>query len=90
MYMKNIILMGAVLACSGCAVAWGGPQKIEHTSKSSVTISYDPSLTNMGEVQNIAQKHCDQYNKDALPGKNLNSPWGYVTLSFRCNKRATL
>lgn len=90
MYMKNALLLLGLISLSGCAMSWGGPYKIEHTNPSSITISYDPSLTNMGEVQNIAQQHCDQYNKDALPGKDMKSPWGYITLSFRCNKRATL
>lgn len=72
---------------TGCAVVWGKPYKVEFMSESSVNVTYDPALTNMGEVQNVAQAHCAKYGKDAYPGKDMSSPWGLTSLVFRCQPR---
>jgi hypothetical protein len=77
-----------ILPLCGCAVAWGQDHKIEFASSSSITINYDPSLTNMGEVQNVAQEHCSKYKKDAVPQGNSTSPWGMTNISFLCVKRS--
>jgi hypothetical protein len=86
--MKNAILI--ILACltlSGCAAAWGSAYKVRFESSSSVTISYDPSLTTLGTLQNVAQQHCDKYHKDAAPQATSMNAWGLVDASFACKKR---
>jgi hypothetical protein len=42
-----------IFAVIGCVAVWGQPYKVEFASSSSITINFDPSLTNMGEVQNV-------------------------------------
>ena len=85
--IRFISLFVSVLLLSACAAVWGMPYKVVFQSSSSITISYDPMLTNWGEVQNVAQTHCDQYGKDAMPGDATKSDWGLVTKSFNCKKR---
>jgi hypothetical protein len=76
-----------VLAVMGCVAVWGEPYKVEFASSSSITINFDPSLSNMGEVQNVAQAHCDQFGKDAIPQTSQDSMWGLRNMSFFCKKR---
>ncbi len=83
--MTTVLL--AICALSGCVAVWGAPYKVEFKSSSSITFSYDPMMANWGEVQNIAQAHCDQYGKDAVPGRETGSPWGLNTRAFDCKKR---
>ena len=76
-----------VFSLTSCAVAWGSAHKVEFANQSSITINFDPSLTNMGEVQTFAQKHCSQFGKDAIPGQSDTSFWHMRTISFVCQKR---
>jgi hypothetical protein len=85
--MRSIIVLSAFIALTGCAAAWGKPYKTEFQSPSSITINYDAGLTNMGEVQNVAQTHCAAYGKDAVPGASQTSDWGMRTTSFDCITR---
>lgn len=82
--MRIAILIMA-LGLTGCAVAWGKAYKVEFASPSSITINFDPSLTNMGRVQGVAQEHCAKYGKNAVPGEHQNSHWGLRTTSFVCS-----
>lgn len=85
--MKMVAVLMLLLVMTGCAAVWGKPYKVEFQSSSSITINFDPALTNMGEVQNVAQQHCDQYKKDALPQGERTSPWGLTNISFNCVNR---
>jgi hypothetical protein len=71
----------------GCALAWGQPYKVEFASSSSITINFDPSLTSIGEVQHVAQAHCDKFGKDAVPQVSQDSPWEMRSTSFVCQTR---
>jgi hypothetical protein len=82
-----IIMAAPIFAVIGCVAVWGKPYKVEFASSSSITINFDPSLTNMGEVQNVAQAHCDQFGKDAIPQASQGSMWALRTMSFLCKKR---
>lgn len=84
----GLYLAAVGLALGGCAAVWGSPYKVEFASPSSITINFDPGLTNMGEIQNVAEQHCQQYGKDALPQDKDASPWGLRTISFLCQPRA--
>jgi hypothetical protein len=86
MKSKSIVVMASGLL-SACALAWGQSYHVEFASSSSITINYDPGLTNMGEIQNVAQENCDKYGKDAIPQSKSNSPWGLSTMSFVCVRR---
>jgi hypothetical protein len=70
---------------AGCAGSQ--PYKTEFASSSSVTINYNPDLTNMGDVQNVAQVQCDKYGKDAIQQSSMDSAWGLRNASFACTKR---
>ena len=82
-----LLAVGCGFFLASCAAVWGKPYKLEFASSSSVTITYDPMLTNMGEVQNAAQAHCETFGKDALPGKDIESPWRLISMSFNCKNR---
>jgi hypothetical protein len=79
------------VAMTGCAAVWGLSYNVEFASSSPITINFDPGLTNMGEVQNIAQAHCDKFDKfgkDAVPQGGETGPWGLRNMSFRCEHRS--
>ena len=85
----HVALRVAIIAIvlTGCAAVWGKPYKVDFASSSSITINFDPSLTNMGEVQNAAQEHCAQFGKDAIPQASQDSVLGLRNMSFLCKKR---
>jgi hypothetical protein len=56
-------------------------------ARQSITINFDPALTSMGEVQSIAERHCDEFGEDALPSTSVDSPWGLRNTSFVCKPR---
>lgn len=95
MLIKTRIFVGvgcATLSLTGCnsvPVGWGKSYETEFASSSSITIKYDPVISSMGEAQNAAQKHCDQYGKDAVPQAESRSSFGGVlkSASFVCVKR---
>lgn len=87
-YIYIILLCTVVIiGLPGCVAVWGAPYKIEFKSRSSITFSYDPMMANWGEVQNIAQAHCDQYDKDAVVHKQTRSDWGLMTVDYTCKNR---
>jgi hypothetical protein len=81
----SVAIMAPVI--TECAVAWGKPYNVEFASSSSITINYDPGLTSMGEVQNVAQAHCDKYGKDAIPQGSQDRMWKLRDVSFICKTR---
>jgi hypothetical protein len=84
---RCIIMAVTSFAVIGCVAVWGQPYKVEFASSSSITINFDPSLTNMGEVQNVAQAHCNKFGKDAIPQTSQDSVWALRNISFLCKKR---
>ena len=85
--MKNCWLLTCLVLLSACAAVWGQPYHVEFASSSSITINFDPALTNMGEIQNVAQENCNKYGKDAIPQGRSNSPSASSNMSFVCVKR---
>ncbi len=85
--LRVAIIATILTALTGCAAVWGKPYKVDFASVSSITINFDPSLTNMGEVQNVAQEHCAQFGKDAIPQASQDSVWGLRNMSFLCKRR---
>jgi hypothetical protein len=85
--IKLLAIVLLLISGTGCVAVWGAPYKVEFASSSSITINFDPALTNMGEIQNIAQQHCDKYHKDAVPQAKNDSPWALSTMSFMCQRR---
>lgn len=86
MRRKAITAIGA-LSLSGCALAWQDTHKVEFASNSSITIQYDPALTNFGAIQTVAQKHCASFNRDAIPQGSKNEYGGTESASFLCRPR---
>ena len=84
-----VALLAALEGCtlSGCAAAWGEPYHVDFQSPSSITINFDPGLASIGDVQSVAQAHCTQYGKDAVPQLSQDSMWGLRSTSFRCVSR---
>ena len=80
-----VIISLALVGLGGCAGSQ--PYKTEFASSSWVNINYNPDLTNVGEVQNVAQVQCDKYGKDAITQSSVDSAWGLRNASFACTKR---
>lgn len=83
--LVSLALIGSTL--SACVAVWGEPYKVEFASPSSITINFDPALTNMGEVQHVAQTHCAQFGKDAVPEVSQDTMWELRTTSYACKPR---
>jgi hypothetical protein len=75
---------------AGCALAWGTSYKVELENSSSITINYDPSLTNITEVQNVAKVHCAEFHSDAISQGSEDRMWGLRNTSFLCKPRIEL
>ena len=84
MRLQLICVVGSGLLLSSCMAVWGDSHKTEFANASSITFNSDPSFVNMGELQKEAQIHCQQYGKDAVPGKSEMSPWGLRAITFLC------
>jgi hypothetical protein len=82
------ITLSISVALSGCIAAWGSSYKVEFESSSMITIDFDPSATTMGNIQGVAQQHCDKYGKDAIPQSSDTSYWGIRSASFMCQARS--
>ena len=80
-----VIISLAIANLAGCAGSQ--PYKTEFVSSSTVAINYNPDLTNVGEVQNVAQVQCDRYGKDAIAQSSAYGAWGLLNASFACTKR---
>ncbi len=76
------------LSLTGCALAWQKAYHVDFSSSSSMTINYDPDLTSVGDLQNVAQEHCSKYNKDALPQAVVPGQLDLRSISFICTKRS--
>jgi hypothetical protein len=83
-----VVLLAVSITASGCIAAWGSTYKVEFESSSMITIDFDPSATTMGNIQGVAQQHCDKYGKDAIPQSSDTSYWGIRSASFLCQARS--
>ena len=89
MRVFGVLAMLAIsITASGCIAAWGSSYKVEIESASMITIDFDPSATTMGNIQGVAQQHCDKYGKDAIPQSSDTSYWGIRSASFTCQARS--
>lgn len=79
--------LGMTAVLSGCVMAWGASHKVEFANSSSITISSDPAFTNMGELQGVAQEHCDKFGRDAIPQVSQDGAWGLRSTTYRCVNR---
>lgn len=87
MLLRVASLTTLAFSLAGCVAVWGENYKVEFASPTSITINFDPGLTNMGEVQHVAQQHCAQFGKDAVPGMSQDTMWKLRTTSFDCKPR---
>jgi uncharacterized protein involved in exopolysaccharide biosynthesis len=84
---RVLVVLAIAPAMAGCIAAWGSSYKVEFESSSMITIDFDPSATTMGNIQGVAQQHCDKYGKDAIPQSSDTSYWGIRSASFLCQSR---
>ena len=66
--LKMGALCIGILSLTGCVLVWGKAYKVEFSDSTSITMEYDPALTDIGDLQNVAESHCSHYGKDAVPG----------------------
>lgn len=72
------------LGLAGC----GPGYQVEFQNQASITYWYDPARQTMGRVQNLAQEHCSQYGKDALPQAESGDRFAGKSVSFVCRPRS--
>ena len=89
-FRRVVTFMAVALAVAGCAGVWGNSYKVELKSLSSITITYDPGLTNISEIRNVAQVHCAEFHADATSQGSQDSTWGFRNTSFICKPRVEL
>lgn len=89
--MKNIVIV-SVIVLTGCAsaVGWGKKYEVVHKTSKTITIKYDSVLADMKDFAFLADAHCKEVGKEAIPdyGRNDsqgNSGYGGIqTVTFRC------
>jgi hypothetical protein len=82
--------MGALaLACgvSGCLAVWGATYKVRYQNETGIGIDFDPLVTTLGNVQVVAQGHCDRYGKGAFVRHEDKNTWGVRSIQFVCRER---
>lgn len=72
----GLVTVSLCVALSGCAAVWGRAYKVEFLNSSRVVINYDPALTDVGSLLNVAQRKCQLYGKDAEPVQILPAELG--------------
>lgn len=82
-----LIMLSIAVAASGCIAAWGSSYKVQLETPSLIAIDFDPGATTMGNVQVVAQQHCDKYGKDAILQSSDTSGWGIRSATFLCQAR---
>ncbi len=87
--MKSLMLMLLVLLLSGCAggpVGWGGTYEVLYSNEKVITIEYDELVSSYKEIITVANDHCVQYGKVAVPaGENTTRVSGLIkTHTFKC------
>lgn len=74
----------SIVCLTGCVAVWGGSYKIDSRSEDHISIHYDTTFIDMKDIQLVADKHCANYNKNAVVEKKSKSPWGLSTATFAC------
>lgn len=69
--MRTITIAGTIviILLSGCATSmgWGQHYKVVYQNSKSIMIQYDSGISDIGEFGPVAQAHCQQYGKEAVP-----------------------
>ena len=67
MTLARAVLTSALIVtmASGCAIVWGGAQRVDHSDQDSVVIHFDPALANGRTLQRIANVHCGRHGRYA-------------------------
>lgn len=87
MFIRTLFILAVALALGGCVAVWGRGYHVDFANSSSITINSDPAFDNTGDLQRVAQKHCDKYDKDAVPKTSELDVWGLRDTTFVCVKR---
>jgi hypothetical protein len=82
--MKKIWIFAALACLPACVAAWGNSYNVESKDKNSIVIKYDPVLATIRTVWPVAEVHCGQFEKDAVPENVETSGWSITTASFSC------
>lgn len=80
--MRYILI---ALLLTGCnTVGWGKKHQVTFANPQTVSIKYDTIIQSYEGVAGIAQEHCMQYGKDAVPSNDPNQAGLIVTQNFEC------
>ena len=75
-----------VSGCAGAPVGWGGAYEVLLKNEKSITIEYDELVSSYKAIGAIAQIHCEQFGKVAIPaGETTTRTNGMIkTHTFKC------
>lgn len=79
-------LNSLLLGCAGAPVGWGGAYAILLKNDKAITIEYDELVSSYKAIGDVAQIHCEQFGKVAIPaGETTTRANGMIkTHTFRC------
>lgn len=90
--INTISALMLVVMLTGCAsaVGWGKKYEVVHKTSKTITIKYDSVVSDMKDFAPLADEHCKQFGKEAVPEAGRidsqgNSGYGGIqTITFRC------
>ena len=85
---KTMGTLALAATVSGCLAVWGSTYKVRYQNETAIAIDFDPKVTTLGNVQIIAQDHCDRYGKDAIVRHEDTNSWGVRSVQFSCRVRS--
>lgn len=79
------VLLSAVLltACSTSPLGWGGTHEVRLANSKVISIVYDPIVRGEKKIYKVAEDHCAQFGKEAVPGGTVKRGM-YPEATFRC------
>jgi hypothetical protein len=85
--LSVIVISIFLSSCTSNPVGWGGRYQVLQSTGQSITIEYDRVMSSYKEIMDVAQAHCNQTGKAAVPADEENSTKqkGLIqTHTFRC------
>jgi len=88
-WQKAMGALALAASVSGCLAVWGSTYKVRYQNETGIGIDFDPMVTTLGNVQVVAQDHCNRYGKDAFVRHEDSNNWGVRSIQFACRARTS-
>ena len=86
-WRRALAVPAMAAALSGCLAVWGSTYKVRYQNETGIGIDFDPLVTTLGNVQVVAQDHCNRYGKDSVVRHEDKNAWGVRSIQFACRVR---